>query len=165
MAEHVVLESRPQNVNDSTALPAQRAGSPQKISPRDFYGNYHGHIIRHLDVVYSALRGADGRRPLIWLAGDSSLDNKHWLLGRPYVRAVPNMAEVLEPPKSVPDVAHQIAAECYRRGLDYGVLNCAVEESTLGQRRGGAALLPQDEFLRDHLRVRRWGLHAGPSVP
>ena len=88
------------------------------------------------------MRGPDGGRPIIWLAGDSSLDNKHWLLGQ-RVGALGGLEHVLNPPNSVPDVAHQLAAECEQRGLPFGVMNTAVEESTLGERCGGSVLLAQ----------------------
>lgn len=132
---------------------ASLASRARRVASADYFGEYHGHLIEHLEVVHTALRGPDGQRPIIWLAGDSSLDNKHWLLGQPRVRPVDAMRSVLEPPRSVPDVAHQLAAECERRGLPYAVINCAVEESTLGARCGGSELLPQDRFLRDHLRT------------
>jgi hypothetical protein len=94
--------------------------------------------------LHEALRGEDGTRPIIWLAGDSSLDNKHWLLSEPRVAAAGALGDILDPPDAaVPDVAHQLATECVRRGLPHGVINAAVEESTLRERQLGLALLPQ----------------------
>ena len=53
------------------------------IDSRDFYAEYHGHTVEHLREVHEVLRvtesGGRDRRPLIWLAGDSSLDNKYWI--------------------------------------------------------------------------------------
>ena len=56
-----------------------------RLSSSEFYGNYYGHRLRDLGsaVVPMARRSPDGssaRRPIMWLVGDSSVDNKHWLL-------------------------------------------------------------------------------------
>ena len=51
------------------------------ISARSFYATYNGHDPEHLDLALRELRfGADGlsERRAIFLAGDSSLDNKVW---------------------------------------------------------------------------------------
>jgi hypothetical protein len=44
----------------------------------DFYEEYHGHQPCHLSRVYNLLKTKAGSRRFIFLAGDSSLDNKHW---------------------------------------------------------------------------------------
>jgi hypothetical protein len=121
------------------------------ISPRLFYGNYHGHTIKHLEDVYPHIRGdPSSRKPIIWLAGDSSLDNKAWLEGME--DAIGGLRNILSPPRSMPDVAHQLNRVIQQRGLPYDVVNTAVEESTIGERSAGRSLKPQDEFLRDHLQ-------------
>ena len=58
-------------------FPATPAGgkSSRRISSAGFYGEYHGHPVRDLQVLLPALRP----RAVTWLVGDSSLDNKHWL--------------------------------------------------------------------------------------
>jgi hypothetical protein len=96
-----------------------------------------------------ASRGGNGSSSGIWLAGDSSLDNKHWLLccdGRP---APTGLADVLEPPICLPDIAYHL--NTLTEGTSFYCINSAIEESTLSQR-GGTRLLAQDEFIRDNLR-------------
>lgn len=70
---------------------------------------------------------------LIWLAGNSSLDNKHWL-SNDTEPAVCGYKNVLDPPRSQPDVAHGLNKEALRRGLSLVAINCAVEESRIGSR-------------------------------
>ena len=105
-------------------------GARARVLASAFYGNYHGHTPSDLTRVVDDLRGEN--RPLRWLAGDSSLDNKYWLRGS--VPAVNGMEAVLDPAVSVPDVAHCVNAECAARGMPHAAVNAAVEESTLGAR-------------------------------
>jgi len=117
-----------------------------KVSFQDYYLEYHGHRIRDLTKVVDGVRGG---RSVLWLLGDSTLDNKHWFNS---TEAATNGYErVLHPSKSRPDVAHAINKECVSRGLGGSVvaINCAVEEATLGGR--SSSLMEQDEFARDNL--------------
>ena len=50
---------------------------PKIVSTYSYYQNFYGHSVRDLDKVYSHLK-AKGSSSLIYLAGDSSLDNKYW---------------------------------------------------------------------------------------
>jgi len=125
------------------------------IEALKFYGNYHGHLTSHLETVHRHLQA--NSFPIIFLAGDSSLDNKHWLfpgskkdpteLFDPSFTAPapPHYRDILEPARSVKDVTfwlnnapEQICA-----------INAAVEASTLADRK--STLLPQDEFIRDNI--------------
>jgi hypothetical protein len=47
-----------------------------KIDSNDFYSEYFGHKEEHLRQLLPSLRASSDS--LIWLAGDSSLDNKYW---------------------------------------------------------------------------------------
>ena len=47
-----------------------------EVSSSRFYGEYHGHRVEDLEILLPRLRAATDS--LIWTAGDSSLDNKHW---------------------------------------------------------------------------------------
>lgn len=146
-------------------------GATRKVGARPFYGTYHGHEPALLEEVLGTVLRAqaataassgwlgaplgDGTRRVIFLAGDSSLDNKYWL---PFKSSQPGMngyEHVLDPPSCIPDVAYCINKETVARGLGPGLvcLNAAVEESTLGSRHDGRTLNPQDQFIRDHIRA------------
>eukprot|EP00041_Stephanoeca_diplocostata_P027741 m.770112 g.770112 ORF g.770112 m.770112 type:complete len:186 (-) comp23238_c3_seq18:95-652(-) len=91
-----------------------------------------------------------------YLAGDSSLDNKYWILQRT-APAVNGFEEILQPPVAVPDVAHHlnaILADSLQGSSKQttGALNTAVEATTLGSRVGKCGKLwPSDIFIRDHI--------------
>jgi hypothetical protein len=136
------------------------------LSSAHYYGVYHGHDVTHLGRVFHKLvhsqrsLGKDVR--VVWLAGDSSLDNKYWLDGpESRVPACNGMERVLQPPTSVADIATHLNSlmESTRSSSSlsppspphYVCINCSVEESTIGIRNKGRALLPQDQFLKDHL--------------
>lgn len=113
-----------------------------------FYGEYHGHTTQDLEVAHAALRPRD----LIWLLGDSSLDNKYWLLQGGREAACNGYESFLKPPQAVPDVCHWVNAELVRRGVGerLACINTSVEESTLADRPRDT-LLPQDLFCRDNV--------------
>ena len=157
--------------------------TPPAVDARAYFSTYHGHDPAALRLVSSALReggavaastdsNTDGDDPestprkLIWLAGDSSLDNKFWLRGS--VRRTPacnGEERAFGSAEPLPqDVAHCVntllAARAGSGGGGSGgggggssrlaCVNAAVEESRLADRAGGR-LLPQDEVLRDSL--------------
>jgi hypothetical protein len=135
------------------------------VPSREFYREYHGHTVEHLERVLSHLvrRGsnaATGTGPprVIWTAGDSSLDNKYWFPDQ--VSAVPAYQDILDPPVMKPDVTYWLnhfladadedetsSAPPTRRTV---AINAAVEASTLNERT--FRLRPQDAFVRDNLR-------------
>lgn len=121
------------------------------VNAAPFYGEYHGHLMEHLREVHAGVRGS---RSVVWLLGDSTLDNKHWVLNE-RVPAINGYEHVLSPPRSAPDVPHHLNSELLERG--YGdrlvVINTSVEASTLGQRGGSRPLWHSDEFCRDNMRA------------
>lgn len=121
-----------------------------KISSQSFYSEYHGHRIQDLEVLYVHLRGNDNN-PLIFLAGDSSLDNKHWF--RENGDALNGYEEILTPPQSRKDIAYWMNYALLQNQLTtkWTVINCAIEESTVGARACGI-LLPQDQFVREYIQ-------------
>ena len=120
------------------------------LSSHAYYNEYHGHRVTDLEKIEDGLRQLKGgAAPLIFLAGDSSLDNKYWFQNTSPARN--GMDRLLHPPVSREDVCHWINAELETRGLSGAAINTAIEESMLGQRACGR-LLPQDLFLRDHVR-------------
>lgn len=141
--------------------------SKRSLSASEFAWNYHGHRIRDLELVHDSLRES-GCQSFVWLAGDSSLDNKHWLFSNKYnpsvmfdeqgcADAVNGYEAFLEPPRVPRDVCYWLnrglAAELGNSGQRVCAINTAVEESTLGQRVDvdDPCLLSQDVFLRDHV--------------
>ena len=122
--------------------------SHQKVSTSRFYGEYHGHRIKDLDVVYQSLRS--NSEALIWTAGDSSLDNKYWFQDlRP---AVDRYSRILDPPQMNADVTYWLNYLCERDANrnHLAAINTAVEATTINERT--YKLRPQDIFLRDNLQ-------------
>lgn len=126
----------------------------RKVSSRAFYGEYHGHREVDLAEVLSHLRpspsNGDQAREVLFLVGDSSLDNKFWFEDQ--ARAVNGYERILSPPTSKQDIAYWLNYCAEERGLgDFLVaVNAAVEESTLGAR-ACSRLLQQDRFVRDNI--------------
>lgn len=121
----------------------------EKISAKEFYAEYHGHKIQHLQQIYTKLRSTSDQ--IIFLAGDSSLDNKYWFNDRN--PAVGVYKEILSPPSSICDVNYwlnQISEQQNKSNAKkVSAINTAVEATTINQRTFG--LLPQDEFIRDNI--------------
>eukprot|EP00392_Amoebophrya_sp_AT5.2_P006293 g6304.t1 len=169
--------------------------SEARIPNAAYYAEYHGHKLAHLHRTRDRLAAicwperknsalADAAAPLveiskenggfIYLLGDSTLDNKHWLysnaiaktqeraLLRDGLPACNGYEHILsEPKRSMPDVAYwlnrAIADSRDEQGAGeqdegrsmprYIAINAAVEESTLGQR--FSRLLPHDAFVAE----------------
>mmetsp|Transcript_6583 Transcript_6583/g.10014 ORF Transcript_6583/g.10014 Transcript_6583/m.10014 type:complete len:344 (-) Transcript_6583:26-1057(-) len=123
-----------------------------KINSSQFYSEYNGHKVRHLEKLLPPLRESSDF--LIWTAGDSSLDNKYWFHDRR--PAVGAYREVLDPPTSICDVTYWLnyisATEGNSRhgGRRVAAINTAVEATTLNERT--FRLRPQDTFLRDNIK-------------
>jgi len=66
-------------------------------------------------------------------------------------RAVNGMESILSPPKSYPDVAHQINALTVEMGHNLACINCAVEESTISAR-SPPVLMEQDRLVQKSVR-------------
>jgi hypothetical protein len=100
-----------------------------------------------LSPLYEVLR--QGHSSLVFLAGDSTLDNKYWFHDSD--AAINGYELILSPANMKLDVNYWINAELVKRGLkNWACINTAVEASSLNSRSCGD-LLPQDEFIRDHI--------------
>ncbi len=122
------------------------------ISSQDFYAPFHGHESRHLQDLVDHLR--QKQRKIVFLAGDSSLDNKYWFRDR--AEATNGYEEVLHPPRSKQDIAYWInklivEGDGYENLSPYVAVNGAVEESTVGRRACGR-LLSQDSIIRNNIQ-------------
>jgi lysophospholipase L1-like esterase len=126
----------------------------EKISALPFYTEWKGHTIPDLKRLFANTLLLRGDKPIVWLAGDSSLDNKAWVPadgsgGTPLPVSVPDIyALVLKsftPMK--PDVAFWMNHHLGDRAT---VINGAVEASLLRERKH--MLLQQDKFIHDNIR-------------
>jgi len=132
--------------------------SSDKVDARRFYSTWSGHTSADLASVYTALK-SQGKTRFIWLAGESSLDNKHWLLNTSREDAVNGYEHILSPSKSVPDVCYWINRllaenDNNKNSKASACIMTAVEESLLATRIDvGRTLLPQDVFIRDNCSV------------
>lgn len=157
----------PQKMPPSNAMASSLVGpadtstdNEQLVNSRRFYLQYNGHPIADLRAIEAAARRE--KKAVVWFAGDSSLDNKYWLNER--VAAVNGKGRLLDPPSSVPDVAHLLDSELERRGIAHAVVNTAVEATTLGGRVSNLCNFPcsspclsgmfeQDRLIRDSMRA------------
>ncbi|EFY93163.1 hypothetical protein MAC_00946 [Metarhizium acridum CQMa 102] len=125
-----------------------------KINASQFYFEYKGHAILDISAFHSITISQRPTKPIVYLAGDSSLDNKFWLPssspgGERLTVAVPEIYKAaLKPPRPKPDVAFWLN---HYLGSRATALNLAVEASLLRER--NSDLLAHDEFIRDHIRA------------
>lgn len=134
----------------SSLLPLKAmAASSRSLDTNAFYSNYAGHLVPHLDFL---LNNLPADRPKVYLAGDSSLDNKFWFPASAWKPATNGYESILEPPKSRPDIAHLMNDIFKTKSSPFICINAAIEESTLGSRgSSSSSLKEQDVFIRDHI--------------
>jgi len=114
------------------------------VSSQNYYATYHGHDVELLDVAHTALRARHSS--IIFLAGDSSLDNKFWFDS--WAAATNGYEAVLAPGRMKTDVCYWLNDELVRRGHGGRLfcLNTAVEATSLNTRTCGR-LTPQDRLI------------------
>lgn len=143
-------------VRDATRIPSGGICLTESIDSFEFYSHYYGHPLDSIATLYKSLRG-QGKR-IIWLLGDSSLDNKHWICsGIPefYQARLCNGYENVvafgkkKQPFGVNDICFWLNHYLSERQLPLAAINCAVEASTLYDRHN--TLLGHDEFVQTHL--------------
>ncbi|KAK7187512.1 hypothetical protein DPSP01_003809 [Paraphaeosphaeria sporulosa] len=123
-----------------------------QISPSKFYVQYQGHPIEDLKTFHDITLQQRPDTPKIWLAGDSSLDNKYWVPGSgpggdPLDVEIPEIyIHTLQRATPKPDVAFWINHVLGNRAT---CINTAVEASMLRER--DKTLLPHDDLIRDHI--------------
>ena len=115
------------------------------INSFDYYNNYHGHTKEHLISTLENLKEL-GKQSFVWLAGDSSLDNKYWIRDE-MVNAINGYEQFLDPPQSVPDICYHI--NCLLQGTDRACIMTAIEESALNERQ--TELMVQDQVIQDNI--------------
>ncbi|KAF2790569.1 hypothetical protein K505DRAFT_327492 [Melanomma pulvis-pyrius CBS 109.77] len=130
-----------------------RVKSNRKINLYQFYTEWRGHPIDDLGQFLDLTLAQRPDKPIIYLAGDSSLDNKYWVPssgpgGDPLPVEVPEIYyKTLDRPRPKPDVSFWLNHVLGGRAT---CVNTAVEETTLRDR--DESLLEHDEFIRDNIR-------------
>lgn len=126
----------------------------KKINASRFYREWKGHPISDISEFRSITLSERPDKPIIYLAGDSSLDNKYWVpssgpSGEPLPVDAPEIYRAaLDRPNPKPDVAFWLN---HFLGDSATTLNLAVEESMLRER--DKDLLDHDKFIRDNIRA------------
>ncbi|KAF2736122.1 hypothetical protein EJ04DRAFT_511252 [Polyplosphaeria fusca] len=130
------------------------SGTPaRKIKCARFYQEWKGHPIEDLELLRDKTLAQRPDTPIVYLAGDSSLDNKAWVPssgpgGEPLPVAAPEIYhQTLDKVRPKPDVAFWLN---HLLGSRATCINTSVEESMLRER--DTKLLPHDEFIRENLR-------------
>ncbi|KAI0569784.1 hypothetical protein TUN199_11424 [Pyrenophora tritici-repentis] len=123
----------------------------RKINGARFYFEWHGHPISDLNTLHDITLAERPENPIIYLAGDSSLDNKYW---------VDKSASCL--PQPIPDIYHKTLQDPAKLKPDVACwvnhllkdratcINAAVEATMLRDRDN--RLLDHDKFIRDNIR-------------
>lgn len=111
------------------------------MDSNSFYKTYYGHDKKYLDIILSK-----NKKKVIYLAGDSTLDNKYWI--EDYAAAINGYEKILTPPIMKTDVSYFLNK--YLQQSKYMVLNCAVEESIVGSKKN---LNVQDKVIRDNIGI------------
>ena len=126
-----------------------------KIRASRFFFEWKGHPISDVATLRTKILELHPEQPIIYLAGDSSLDNKYWVPSSNGVAGTPLPVDVPEIYRAAfdhatpkPDVAFWLNHELRGQAT---ALNLAVEESMLRER--DTKLLPHDEFIRDNIRA------------
>eukprot|EP00941_MAST-03F_sp_MAST-3F-sp1_P001351 g1351.t1 len=117
------------------------------VSTDRYYSTFQGHPPEYLDAVIKNFRNSN--KSLIFLAGDSSLDNKYWFADSgPAINGYEN---ILTRPRMKRDVCYALNQECVTRKKDnWACVNTAIEASTLNDRSCGR-LLPQDRVILENI--------------
>jgi hypothetical protein len=123
---------------------------PTKINRSRFYFEWKGHQLRDLETLLTITTTHRPDKPIVYLAGDSSLDNKYWVSADSASASVPEIYHhALDKPAPKPDVSFWMNAFLGDRAT---CINAAVEESMLRER--DQELLAHDKFIRDNIRAK-----------
>lgn len=128
------------------------ASDTATVDQRRFYAEYHGHPPEQLEAVVRSLR--EQGKTLIWLAGDSSLDNKYWF--HESSPALNGYEHILSPAVMKQDVSYWLNAAALEKSQQGGngpplaCVNTAIEATSLNDR-ACSKLWAQDELIREHI--------------
>lgn len=125
------------------------------VNNKNFYGHWAGHQVAALCTIHTHQTEAAPGGHFIFLAGDSSLDNKAWLRAQTndvHRRSCVNgYQDIFEEDWMLPDVAYHMNDLLAQKGRHYMTINAAVEASTLAERLSPDTAYLQDAFIRDRI--------------
>lgn len=119
----------------------------RKIDSGRMYDTYYGHPVEHLQHIID--NKSDEITTIVYLAGDSSLDNKHWIPENERLPVSSKISKFMtrEYAKCKPDVAYWVN----RVSPSYILcMNCAVEEAKISTKINHG-LNAQDILIRDNI--------------
>jgi len=143
------------------------------ICAQDFYAEHCGHPYSYLKLIHLYLKRTKSQ--FIWLVGDGTIDNKHWLytmnkkkLGamhhEDYTRdAVNGYGDVLNPRRMVMDVNYWMNVELEKIAPHMASINFAIDETGVSERvddikgwvkTSKAKMKPQDQHVIDYVGPR-----------
>ncbi len=114
------------------------------INTNRYYSTYHGHLPGYLKKIRDHMIETNSNEKIVYLAGDSSLDNKYWI-SETHTNAIGKYANILLPPYMKKDICYYLS-----KHSNLNVINTAIEATTLAERDN--KLLVQDKFIRDNIR-------------
>jgi len=119
-----------------------------KINATEFSNKWEGHEKKDLEKILTIKKD----RNFIFLAGDSSLDNKAWIKNLSNKGDPLNGYEEIINGKMTKDVAYQINKQLIDNNLGdkYVCINTSIEATTLKPRTENL-IAPSDEFIKDHI--------------
>ncbi|KAF2277367.1 uncharacterized protein EI97DRAFT_432245 [Westerdykella ornata] len=122
---------------------------PSKINSSAFFSEWKGHPISDLAKFRDTTRAVRPGKPIVYLAGDSSLDNKAWVTASEPISPAQIYKETLRTSSYSgikPDIAYWLNHFLGDRAT---CINAAIEESLLRER--DDRLLEHDLFIRDSI--------------
>lgn len=120
-----------------------------KINRSRYYLEWKGHQIQDITTFQAITLAQRPNKPIVYLAGDSSLDNKYWVDSENELEV--GIPEIYKHTLQKPTPKHDIAFWMnHLLGDRATCINTAVEESMLRDR--DQDLLPHDQFIRDNIR-------------
>jgi hypothetical protein len=131
------------------SVPSPTPEVGRRINRAKFYGQYKGHPLEDLALFREITIADRPEKPIVWLAGDSSMDNKYWTnktIGELGIKVPSIYEKTLNDPRPKVDVAFRLNEALGERAT---CINTAVEESMIRERDNG--LQPHDEFIRDNI--------------
>jgi len=143
-------ESAEAEGEEAEVIHAGEIGESEPLYASEYYSAYYGHAISYLETVNKRLRHRGGKANIVWLAGDSTMDNKYWIdESLPAANGYERIFDPAGDSMCKPDVAYWVNHELMAKNAsNWACINCAREEHTLSK-----GLNPQDHFLQENIQA------------